>query len=454
MITIYLDKNVFSHLSKAIEDKYSILRDKILSHKDEFIFLYSNAHLSDLKSDNTDIKYNEMEFIQSIVDGNHMVYESSGLKVLYESPKSVFDNMDGVDDFNPENIDLSKFTDEQKRVIYNVFDICSKSLNGELSEDWLTKRIPILSEGDIDNTKLVELINTLSYNLYQNHLFYKSIRDITIGNYNHESIKLDDSNIGEKQLLNSKLGLSFLDIVNTVMTQVGLSLSDLSMVYYMAYMLLDLFGYNKESRKTVKFKNIQIDSAHSFFGSYCDCIVSDDDGLRSKTKVLYKLFKNPTQVYSINEFINKFEEAIDNNRKSANEYFDEIKKDYQNRHIIKTEKTSEYSITHINTTHKYFGYFDYMVEKSSNDESVIILHRNNAMYKPILIREIEIVVNRFVNALNNIGANFLLFNKEIEYPLIKVDEWGRYIELNDSVISLTKFKNASMLCLCIKPKNK
>ena len=76
------------------------------------------------------------------------------------------------------------------------------------------------------------------------------------------------------------------------------------------------------------------------------------------------------------------------------------------------------------------------------------------MYKPILIREIEIVVNRFVNALNNIGANFLLFNKEIEYPLIKVDEWGRYIELNDSVISLTKFKNASMLCLCIKPKNK
>lgn len=49
MITIYLDKQVFSHLFNAREEKYSLLRDKILSHKDEFIFFYSNAHLFDLQ---------------------------------------------------------------------------------------------------------------------------------------------------------------------------------------------------------------------------------------------------------------------------------------------------------------------------------------------------------------------------------------------------------------------
>ncbi len=56
----------------------------------------------------------------------------------------------------------------------------------------------------------------------------------------------------------------------------------------------------------------------------------------------------------------------------------------------------------------------------------VFSHLNKAIEDKyvILIREIEIVVNRSVNALNNIGANFLLFNKEIEYPLIKVDEWG------------------------------
>lgn len=34
MVTIYLDKQVFSHLFNSREEKYSLLREKILSHKD------------------------------------------------------------------------------------------------------------------------------------------------------------------------------------------------------------------------------------------------------------------------------------------------------------------------------------------------------------------------------------------------------------------------------------
>ena len=75
MVTIYLDKQVFSHLFNAKEEKYSLLHEKILSHKDEFIFFYSNAHLFDLQDDKTDIKYTEMECMQSIVSGYHLIYE-------------------------------------------------------------------------------------------------------------------------------------------------------------------------------------------------------------------------------------------------------------------------------------------------------------------------------------------------------------------------------------------
>ena len=60
MVTIYFDKQVFSHLFKTKDEKYIALREKILSHKDEFIFLYSNAHLLDLQNDTTDTKYAEM----------------------------------------------------------------------------------------------------------------------------------------------------------------------------------------------------------------------------------------------------------------------------------------------------------------------------------------------------------------------------------------------------------
>ena len=81
MVTIYLDKQVFSHLFNVREEKYLLLREKILSHKDEFLFFYSNAHLFDLQDDKTDIKYAEMEFMQSIVGENRLIYESNKLEV-------------------------------------------------------------------------------------------------------------------------------------------------------------------------------------------------------------------------------------------------------------------------------------------------------------------------------------------------------------------------------------
>ena len=70
MVTIYLDKQVFSYLFKASNEKYAALREKILSHKDEFIFCYSNAHLFDMQDDLTDTKYSEMDFVQSVVNGD------------------------------------------------------------------------------------------------------------------------------------------------------------------------------------------------------------------------------------------------------------------------------------------------------------------------------------------------------------------------------------------------
>ena len=75
MITIYFDTHVFSHLYKGQEEKFQVLRRKILEHKDEFIFLYSDAHLQDLYNDPTDTKYREMEFMKEIVNEYHIAYK-------------------------------------------------------------------------------------------------------------------------------------------------------------------------------------------------------------------------------------------------------------------------------------------------------------------------------------------------------------------------------------------
>lgn len=454
MITIYLDKQVFSHLFNAREEKYSLLRDKILSHKDEFIFFYSNAHLFDLQDDKTDIKYAEMEFMQSIVDGNRLIYEFPRQEMMKQSPREAFETVGKVGDFSwLDNFDISQLTDEQLNAINNIVDISIKDLKGELDFNWLTNRIPIsANELQVDVPIFKSLMNLIAYNFYENKNAYKQVRDNTIARYNPKEIKANGEDVFNEQLSSSPLGLSFIETIKATLAQTGLSSSDSAIVYYMSYMLLDLFGVNKEARKKVKFQNMQADCCHSFFGSYCDCIVSDDEGLRLKSKTLYKLFNFGTKVYSIDEFIERFDEAINNNKKSGRKYFDEIFNDYIARQILRTEITPEHTLTYLNTSNKFFGYFNCMIERKSDNETVIILHKNNDLNQPMLVREIEIIVNRMVKVFNDMGANFTLFDEAVELPQLKADNWNRILVLNDADICLTKFKETPMLCLWIKLK--
>lgn len=454
MITIYLDKQVFSHLFNAREEKYSLLRDKILSHKDEFIFFYSNAHLFDLQDDKTDIKYAEMEFMQSIVDGNRLIYEFPRQEVMKQSPREAFETVGKVGDFSwLDNFDVSQLTDEQLNAINNIVDISIKDLKGELDFNWLTNRIPIsANELQVDVPIFKALMNFIAYNFYENKNAYKQVRDNTIARYNPKEIKANGEDVFNEQLSSSPLGLSFIETIKATLAQTSLSSSDSAIVYYMSYMLLDLFGVNKEARKKVKFQNMQADCCHSFFGSYCDCIVSDDEGLRLKSKTLYKLFNFGTKVYSIDEFIERFDEAINNNKKSGRKYLDEIFNDYIARQILRTEITPEHTLTYLNTSNKFFGYFNCMIERKSDNETVIILHKNNDLNQPTLVREIEIIVNRMVKVFNDMGANFTLFDEAVELPQLKADNWNRILVLNDADICLTKFKETPMLCLWIKLK--
>lgn len=317
----------------------------------------------------------------------------------------------------------------------------------------MTNRIPIsANELQVDVPIFKSLMNFIAYNFYENKDVYKQVRDNTIARYNPKEIKANGEDVFNEQLSSSPLGLSFIETIKATLAQTGLSSSDSAIVYYMSYMLLDLFGVNKETRKKVKFQNMQADCCHSFFGSYCDCIVSDDEGLRLKSKTLYKLFNFGTKVYSIDEFIERFDEAINNNKKSGRKYFDEIFNDYIARQILRTEITPEHTLTYLNTSNKFFGYFNCMIERKSDNETVIILHKNNDLNQPMLVREIEIIVNRMVKVFNDMGANFTLFDEAVELPQLKADNWNRILVLNDANICLTKFKETPMLCLWIKLK--
>lgn len=454
MVTIYLDKQIFSYLFKSNEAKYKTLKEKILSHKDDFIFLYSDAHLLDLQKDETEQKFAEMEFMQEIVDSNRLILDGRKVDIVKDAPKDLFDTLNKVGDI--DTIDFSQLNTEQINILSNAIDLFIKDINGQLELNWLNDREPIHEDKPQINQEFVtSILKYVANSLYCQKEPYKLVRDNIKAKYNPTIEIADNLTDFNDKLKNAPLRLSFIDTIKASLKQMGcLSYNDFE-VYIMAYALLDMLGLSREKGKTVRFHNVQVDSYHSFFASYCDCLVSNDVGLTRKSKILYKLFGIDTQVYSIDEFIDHFNACIMDNQKSGKKYLNEIMSDYSARTVIDTQQLNGYTFTHIKGSHRYFGYFNYMLERKIEDETVIIIYKRQDT-KPLLpSREVEIIVNRLVKSFEEFTGLVGMFNEEIELPQLLKDQWeGRTWVFQDADMKLMKFKGSSLLCFSIKLKNR
>ncbi len=454
MVTIYLDKQIFSYLLKSNEAKYKALKEKILSHKHDFIFLYSDAHLLDLQKDKTEQKFAEMKFMQEIVESNRLIYNDLKINLIKNTPEEIFNTLREVDKIDA--IDFSKLTKEQINILSNVIDIFIKDITGNLEINWLNERKPIYEDNpQINQESLIPILKHITDSLYHQREPYKLVRDNTKAKYNpYIEISGNSTDFNEK-LKNTPLKLSFINTIKASLKQMGFSSYGAFEIYIMAYALLDMLGLSREKGKTVRFHNVQVDSYHSFFASYCDCLVSNDTGLIRKSKILYKLFDIDTHVYSIDEFITHFNECITDNQKSGRKYIQEIMSDYSAKTIIRTEKREENKLTFFKSTHKYFGYFQYMLERKIEDEIVIILYKRQDTKSLLPYREIEIITNRLVKSLKELNSSLSIFNEKTELPQLLKDKWeGRTWFLQDAKMKLTKFENASLLCFFIKLKDK
>ena len=454
MVTIYLDTHVFSHLYKGQEEKFQVLLKKILEHKDKFIFLYSDAHLQDLFNDPTDTKYREMEFMKEIVNEYHIAYNAPVVRVEPATPHERFQLIKPIEDTSwIDELDLNNLSNEQIILLINSFDIIAKDLNGELAPEWPFTRAPLGKSGEPFNKDAIKaMMKFINENHFGTNGLYKRIRDLATAIYNPKHINVGnntDINLIAKETF---LGLSFDEILTAISKQFGVSSPDNAQTYLLHYYFLDNWGLCPERRKTVKARNLLIDSAHSYLASYCDCLVSDDKGMRDKSEVLYRRYGIDTAIYTIDEFIEKFDEAIANNRKTASEYIFETIEDHTKYEVIKVDNYKNCTFTHIQSHHSYFGYFNQMIVAHSGNEWSIIFGKRNGHNRSILFREIEIIVNRISKAFSNIGFEYEPFQFEIEQEQLQEDKWiGREWRCPHFIMKLEKLAGHANLCLIISP---
>lgn len=466
MVRVYFDKQIFSHLFKQEKELYKKLFNKIKQHKTS-LFCYSHAHLMDLKSDRTDIKYAELEFMESIVQDNYLSYHALEKKTscYLAKPLEAFKQVEE----DTDHIDFSSLLD------FDTSDLkIEDQVKLDMAKSVLTEKFldfGFLKDTNVDSQTFSSLsrilpndlpkMNVLEWSEYfmgvvkamqDDKAIYKDLRKTTDDGFNNGKYIVDYDEIDfNEDLKGSPLQKSFLEYVNDNLNPNG----DKEITNYdffnQAYFMLDLLGISKEPSKSVRFNNVLNDGLHSYYGAYCDCVVSDDKGFLKKSRVLYKLLDIETKVMSAEEFILSFDFLPNKNASSAKEFGNLLINDLKKGLIIDTYKSLQ---VHRNTAtikpiHTYLGYFNRIDKIAEGAKDYLYFYRRTENYSYFtFLREYELVTNTAIGVFGEDKYFKGVFDWDVEEPDLKGQNWnGRFWDFEDFSLKLETNKGTNELSM-------
>lgn len=474
MERIYFDKQIFSYLFKGIDPVYKKFLSTLYSQKDNFLYCYSHGHLLDLKNDKTDIKYQELEFIETLVKDNYLLYHAIDKKTscYLAKPLEAFKDVNEEDEpisFSSlfDDINLSHATEEQKDQIAKAKDLFTNqkfdfgfSQIQDLPEDISASLKKVLPIG-IPSMTLMEwtehfmgMINRME----EDKTTYKGLRNVVDKYVNNGKFTVDYNSIDfNDDLKNSVLQKSFIEYVNSNLNPNGdKEISDYDF-YINAYFTLDLLGISKEPSKTVRFRNVMNDGYHSYYGAFCDYVISDDQGFLKKTKVMYKLLNIKTEVMHVEEFISYFKLLSNNSESSPARFSELLINDLKNGIVISSKPSLKFNrhTTTIKPYHKYLGYFNTIDSIKEDDQDYIFLSRTTVNYSYFsFYREYEGVINKAVKLFGTDSDFKGEYNWTVENAEINEGNWkGRIWEFDNLTILIEINKGTRNLSLLITPKD-
>ncbi|AXT20773.1 hypothetical protein D7030_11615 [Flavobacteriaceae bacterium AU392] len=468
MVRIYFDKQIFSHLFKQEKSQYVKLLEKIRIQKAS-LFCYSHAHLLDLKNDKTDIKYSELKFIDSIVNDNYLSYHAIEKKTScylarpLEAFADVENETDHIDFSSLFDFDTSNLNPEELEKIQAAKTLLTETkldfnfpglenMDSELS-DPLKNIIPV-GEEPMSIMQWGEKFLGMVNNMKEDKTIYKGLRNLTDKHINNGkfTIEYDEIDFNE-DLKDSQLQKTFTEYVNSNLNPNGDKEISKYDFFNNAYFTLDILGISKEPSKSVRFNNMLNDGIHSYYGAYCDCVVSDDQGFLKKTRALYKLLGIDTKVMHVDDFIKSFDFIVEKEEKDQIAFSKLLINDLKNGLVIDSYKSLDRNreTETIKPVHHYLGFFNRIDKIHEDGRNYLYFYRITKNYsKFTFIREYELVVN---NAIEIFGTDMYFkekFEWEKEKDLIQSGNWqGRTWEFDSYTLKIECNKGSGDLSILI-----
>lgn len=410
MTRIYLDSNIYRYLKKSQDN--SLNQIKSFLKEDHIHVFYSPAHLFDLGRDKTDWKYKDLLFMEQFTKRNYIELnkENEYVNTTLATPLEAFDSITA----NPfESTVYSEALDilDGKIDDPKVKELMDSTLNVPIGKNFfafqdfdedtkesLKHYLPSLTEESTVKDLVVGMLEKFKGFYSDPKLWQKAIKSSQKGLNLKQDYKIDLNTINfDKKLENTPLATSFVDFVKKIESIQNPESHQKEYGFHIAaYNALNILGLDNERK--INFASSLDDAGHSFYAAHCDYFVVNDQQLRMKAKVLYKLLGIETKVLSLEEFGSEIARLKLSDRDlNYQNFLQNLLYELKNSLILDTPSSFVYPRNYVKykPIAPFFQYFNRMDKiKDDKDGEFIVLYKEFNTYSRFFsYKEFEVLTN-------------------------------------------------------------
>jgi hypothetical protein len=390
----------------------------------ELLFIYSGAHLDDLKTSADPYRTEDLKLMEKYVNTNYFARDpiKNVTDSMYLTPIEAFSQIDyqamdqtlnnfDVDTVLFKDLDDSDDSEAFKSLLKSVFDMPITALGPQIDlnkiegvhKEWFDKMIPNYSP-DMSLKDFLNSVMPYGGTLINDAKEVTDLRNYVESYYQSDTYNYQAWGMEFNEKLRDKFGKSFLELIDGMLLEK--QKDNRFLRYQQAYGMLEVFNITKETvagkAKKFNYWSLNNDAAHCYFASLCDYLVTDDKGLQVKAQIMYNLFDAPTRILSTKDFVELKDNLLDA-EKTLEAFIEKLSYNLSNSaafsmmSVVETRET----ITFYELAKPHFGTFDIMelIEYPSGTLRCVLTLLRDAPEITLVRKELQLISKNISRAL-------------------------------------------------------